>query len=560
MIGRTFLTLAAVGLLAGILAGCQSPARTTSTDKGKTSSHAELDEESRIQAAARFAAGMAHQLRNESDAALEQYAESVKVDPHHEDLVLEVSRLYLQRNEPKKALEVLDKASRLPNVAPDVFSYQGIAYSQTGETNKAIASFRKALSLSSKKLPAYLNLSRIYQESGRPKEARQILLEAAAQKDVEGGFLVDLAEQFGNLARSQGDDMEGYKAQKLQILDRAYALEPKAEDIRIVQKLADEYQGLGELTKAATLYERLVQRYPSIWVLRERLIDIYLRAERGEDAAKQLELIAQENPTNPRAYYFLGGIAYERKDFKRAEEYYERSLLLNPDFGPVYFDLAGVKLALDRPADALTVLGKARVMFKPSFLLEFYTAVAFVESKGYAEAIKHYNAAEVIGNATETNRLNHAFYFQFGAALERNGQHEEAVKYFRKSLALKADFPDALNYLGYMWAERGENLDEAKKMIEQALKLEPESAAYLDSMGWVLHRLNRHSDALKYLLLAIEKSTTPDSTLYDHLGDVYAALNQLDKARTAWKRSLELEPNETIEKKLKGTPTAQGPR
>jgi len=116
-----------------------------------------------------------------------------------------------------------------------------------------------------------------------------------------------------------------------------------------------------------------------------------------------------------------------------------------------------------------------------------------------------------------------------------------------------------MNYLGYMWADRGDKLDEAKKLIERAVELEPKNAAYLDSMGWVLFKLKQPREALEWLQRAVQQSQEPDPTLYDHLGDIYARLREFDKARDAWRRSIELEPNDQVKRKLETTPAAGGP-
>ena len=103
-----------------------------------------------------------------------------------------------------------------------------------------------------------------------------------------------------------------------------------------------------------------------------------------------------------------------------------------------------------------------------------------------------------------------------------------------------------------MWAEQGVKLDEARKFIEKAVKLEPDNAAFLDSLAWVYYKLNQPEKAIKPILQSIEKSKKPDATLYDHLGDIYKAFKTgTKKAREAWKKSVEVEPNEAIGKKLR---------
>jgi tetratricopeptide (TPR) repeat protein len=101
-----------------------------------------------------------------------------------------------------------------------------------------------------------------------------------------------------------------------------------------------------------------------------------------------------------------------------------------------------------------------------------------------------------------------------------------------------------------MWAEHGMKLDKAKQLIEKAVKAEPKNAAYLDSLGWVLFKLDKPQEALGYVLKAVELNQEPDATLFEHLGDIYAALRQPDKAREAWTKSLAVEPNEGVRKKL----------
>jgi tetratricopeptide (TPR) repeat protein len=119
---------------------------------------------------------------------------------------------------------------------------------------------------------------------------------------------------------------------------------------------------------------------------------------------------------------------------------------------------------------------------------------------------------------------------------------------------LDPDFDEALNHLGYMWAERGINLQIARDMIERAVKAEPENPAYLDSLGWVLFQLKKPAEALPPLQKAVELLKEPDATVFDHLGDVLKALGRLPEAREAWQKSLAVEPSEAVKRKLEETP------
>jgi tetratricopeptide (TPR) repeat protein len=176
--------------------------------------------------------------------------------------------------------------------------------------------------------------------------------------------------------------------------------------------------------------------------------------------------------------------------------------------------------------------------------------MAASQRKDYTNAVQHLTAAEIIAQATDPRRLNYLFYFQFGSACERLGDLAQAEKYFEKCLQLSPNFDEAQNYLGYMWAEHGQNLDRARDLIEKALKAEPKNPAYLDSMAWVLFKLNQPQQALDFELKAVANSDEPDAEIYNHLGDIYAALGQTEKARDSWRKSVGLEPNEKVRKKL----------
>ena len=114
---------------------------------------------------------------------------------------------------------------------------------------------------------------------------------------------------------------------------------------------------------------------------------------------------------------------------------------------------------------------------------------------------------------------------------------ESAEAEFRKTLKIDPDNAGALNYLGYMLADRGIRLDEAHEMIKRALVLEPQNGAYLDSMGWVYYRQGKLNDAEEALVRALDQMSQ-DPTVHDHLGDVYLKLGKTKEAIAQWQASL----------------------
>lgn len=134
------------------------------------------------------------------------------------------------------------------------------------------------------------------------------------------------------------------------------------------------------------------------------------------------------------------------------------------------------------------------------------------------------------------------YYLSRGAALLEMGDWPKAEADLKHAYKLAPEQPSVLNYLGYSWAERGDNLDEAFELIEKAVSLEPNSGAIIDSLGWANYQLGRYDEAVGHLEQAA--SLEPgDPTITDHLGDVYWRLGRRLEARYQWLRVLELEPD-----------------
>jgi tetratricopeptide (TPR) repeat protein len=159
--------------------------------------------------------------------------------------------------------------------------------------------------------------------------------------------------------------------------------------------------------------------------------------------------------------------------------------------------------------------------------------------------------------------LNARFFFDYGAAADQAGFQDKAVELLKRSIAIDpAKAAEACNYLGYMWAERNTNLDEAEDYIRQALELDPGNGAYLDSRGWVAFRKGRYEDALRDLLRAAQSLTRDDPVVFEHIGDTYAKLNNVPQALEFWQKAIALDPaNKTLAEKVESTKTkiSKGP-
>ncbi len=157
------------------------------------------------------------------------------------------------------------------------------------------------------------------------------------------------------------------------------------------------------------------------------------------------------------------------------------------------------------------------------------------QQEDYADAIGSYDRAlELTGDTAQS-----VWFLHYARAIsyERLGRWDEAEADFRKALELNPGQPQVLNYLGYSLVEKQINLEEALKMIEEAVAGSPDSGYIVDSLGWVLYRLGRYDEAVVQMERAVELMPI-DPVVNDHLGDVYWAVGRVREAEFQWSRAL----------------------
>jgi tetratricopeptide (TPR) repeat protein len=501
---------------------------------------------------AHFAAGESYLDNEDAAGTFRQWEAAALADPSNERLVIEVAAQLMQEKNNDKALAVLSKSASRTNASSAVLAWLARSQLQANRTSQALASSKLAIQRQPGALDGYECQVEVLLHDKQWAEAAKTIHRAARQVQPDPGLLLAVADLYNIYLKDQPKDTEAEK-QAVALLDRIDGL--KITSTRLSQRLAEDYARLNNQKKAADIYSRLLAEYPDPSLTRDSLLEklagLYIQSDDRTNAMKQLQALIRDNPTHyPRAWFVLGELAYESGNLAEASDDFNNALHWDPSIEQAYYDLALVQVDLHRSREAFDTLEQARNRFPKTFACEFYTGVIQAHVKNFSEAIRHFKEAEVIGLAADPARLDQRFYFQFGAACERDHDYKQAEEYLQKCIGFDPEFAEALNYLGYMFADLGQQLPRARTLIEKAVNLDPKNGAYLDSLGWVLFKLNQPQQALPQLLKAIQYTPEPDPTVMNHIGEVYLALHQTDKAIEAWKKSFSIDANEEAKHRL----------
>lgn len=494
--------------------------------------------ERRAEAMARVATGLLVS-DPDPDLAFRHYRRALDLEPSNTPLSLELAGMHLQRGEVPEALSVLKDALKLdPQSAPVALRIAGIYVVSLRKFEAAQRYAEQALRAAPDLIESYQMLYSIHRAEGRSGEARSVLRQAEKRRNDDPDFWAGMGDLWLRQQRNEAAD-DG-KAASAALRHYRRAMELAQQDAAVLVRALDYFFAAGHREDAVACARRLLVLQPSDTQSREKLALALMSLDREDEALVELQAVVAENPASLLAYRSHGEILLRRGDFAGALEKFEKALLLNDGDPRLYLELVDLCLKDGNVERAVWWLAQARTKFSRLPELPFYEAQLLGQLKRWKEALNAFQMAAELAEQYQPSFLSADFHFQRGIAAERAGEHEKAAAYLQACLALDDGYAPALNYLGYMWAERGENLAQAEEFIRRALVAEPGNPAYLDSLGWVLHQQGRYHEALEPLQQASRLQEPADPVIEEHLGDTLDKLGRRQEAIKAWERAAAL--------------------
>jgi tetratricopeptide (TPR) repeat protein len=262
----------------------------------------------------------------------------------------------------------------------------------------------------------------------------------------------------------------------------------------------------------------------------------------GDVAVSFGQMALYLNPDLPMGRWILGSTLSARLRYDEAIGVLTQVRKTDPAYLAAQLQVVDSLAALGQRGDALARLQALAREYPTLADIQIAMGDLLRRDQKFADAVVAYDKAEQLLPGKDEREL-WSFYYGRGIALERTKQWARAEADFKRALQLNPDQPDVLNYLGYSWIDRGENIKEARRLIELAYSKAPENGFIVDSLGWVMYLEGDYAGAVTFLEKAVELEPS-DPTLNDHLGDAYWKVGRRTEARFQWQRALSLKPED----------------
>jgi tetratricopeptide (TPR) repeat protein len=364
-------------------------------------------------------------------------------------------------------------------------------------------------------------------------------------------------EQYQRLSQMDADDPDNYLRlaeiyRQLKQLDKAeqnvlLAKQRAPSSLEVTYYEASIYEDEGRLddsirvlsdavTAVKTESEFTPSRRRTLAILYQQLGQLYRETSNYTAAVNTFEeMLRLGSEEDRRARVLIVDTYREARDMSKALDAARKAV---DAYSKDRSILIAQALLFGENAQADQAVAKLRGLLDGSaadFEIQLDIAQVYEESKRWADAEQAIHAAEKLQPDSSGKEMTG---FLLGAIFERQKKYDQAEAEFRKVLEVNPSNSSALNYYGYMLADRGIRLDEATDLIKRALADDQNNAAYQDSLGWAYYKQNKLDEAEGLLRQAATRESH-DPTILSHLGDVYAKMGKDSLAEAQWQKSLD---------------------
>lgn len=472
----------------------------------------------------------------DAEKAVEWGETALALNPANNEAKILLARLYAFDKTAEESIELLDEVLTAQPDNQEAISLLASLLSQRGDHDRAIDMFRKLAELDSSKIfTYYYYIGKLYQKTSDYHNAIK-------------NFNISLTHKPDFLP-AQLEIARCYKL--IGKVEKAVDAYTKLFDERAHPELRIE---LAEILVEENRFKDAQKEFHTLLINSgENGVKICLnfaikqiKNESPAEALVALESILEIYPKNDQAL-FLVALAYEQQ--KNIEEAQKELKKIDPA-SPFGID-ASIRLALlleeqDRREEAISTVNES--LERNPGNNDLMLTLASLYEKSSKEQSK---ALIILREAHKRHPQDLEIIIRIAMILDSEKKYTESVQFAEKALVIDPDYVPALNFLGYIYAEKGVKLDIAEELITRALSFKPDDGYIVDSMGWVYFKRKEYDLAVQYLEKAHEL-VPEDPVILSHLGDALAAEKRYEKALKAFRKSLLfIEENKKLQLEIK---------
>jgi tetratricopeptide (TPR) repeat protein len=462
------------------------------------------------------------------EKAIPLLTDLVNQEPGWEDGPLLLAEAYSGAGRNADAIAWLEQAAR---DQPQLYATLGEFYEREHRWKNAADAYASALQIAPRSSELKTRLASALLNTGERQDvskARDLLNDvlSASPNEARLSYLLSQAQRrLGDLSAAEATARRVI-SQNAKSPWGYYALAETLEERR-------QYQGVIEGLAPAVADARARGAAGSfqLGLLLPHLGFAYQEVGQLDKALPIFEEAHRLSPTDPAVTSYLIQANIAAKKYSAAIELARRARADHPD------DLRLARLE----AQALRQSGKADegiLLLEDAVKAHGDDPSAYVAlAQLYSEADRGAQALKLLQDAQGKFPADQTISFELGTVFEKQKRFADAEAAIKQVLEHDPDNAPALNYLGYMLAERGERLDESVGYITKALQIEPDNGSYLDSLGWAYFKADKLELAEQNLKRAAGQLAT-NSVIQDHYGDVLFKRARYDEAIAAWTRAL----------------------
>jgi len=323
-------------------------------------------------------------------------------------------------------------------------------------------------------------------------------------------------------------------------------LERDPDNIRAFLDLALYYRQVHSTSESEQILKRLGERSQTEFEVILQVIQNYVDPKKFVDALYLIDGMLKGAPESPDLHHLKGFSLFGLKKNKEALSEFRKVTPPSRFYQDALVHAAYILQEQGKTEEAVESIKSVIQKNPENAELKYYLASIYEEARNFVEAENYLN------QALEQDPENSRFLFRLGVVYDKQKKKEASIDAMRKVIALDPKNASALNYLGYTYADLGQNLDEAERLIMEALTHKPNDGYITDSLGWVYYKKGEYEKALQYLKKASEL-VPEDPVILEHVGDAYLKLNDRANAlkyfqKAVAKREKEKDPDPEKEK------------